>query len=93
MHTPPNRLRPSPQPEQFPVQEPVTQTSVVPGEICPPTAQIANPGLLLNTALIPISAILSGVALLVFKRMRARLPKAQGGGDVQETKGSGKHSE
>ncbi len=78
---------PSAQPAivQAPVAEPIAQAPAVPGETCPPASQIVNPGLLLNTALIPVAAVLSGVGLLVLKRMRARLPKAQGGSDHPDT--------
>ncbi len=73
--------------------QPIAQAPAIPGETCPPTTQIINPGLLLNTALIPVAAVLSGVGLLVLKRMRAHLPKAQGGSDDAAATGSDKGNE
>jgi hypothetical protein len=78
---------------QLPVDEPVAQRPAVPGETCPPSAGIANPGLLLNGALIPVAAVLSGVGLLMLKRMGAKLPKARGGAESQDATESGKADE
>ncbi len=84
---------PQPTAAQVPVEEPIAQPPAVPGETCPPTTQITNPGLLLNAALIPVAAVLSGVGLLVLKRMRAQLPKAPGGSDAQRTTDDNKTDE
>ncbi len=78
---------------QMPVAEPITQPPAIPGETCPPTTQLINPGLLLNTALIPVAAVLSGAGLLVLKRMRAGLPKPQGRSEDAAAAGNDKGNE
>jgi hypothetical protein len=50
-------------------------SSALDGTNCAPTNQGISPGSLLDTALIPVAAILGGFGLAVLTRMRRRLPK------------------
>ncbi len=50
--------------------------SSVAGETsCSPAGQVITPSPLLNTALIPVAAILTGIGLAILNRMRRKLPK------------------
>jgi hypothetical protein len=66
------------------VDETAAAATHSPGE-CPPSGQVIDPSPILNTALIPAAAIITGVGLVTLRHMRRRLPKDQQEAGEQQT--------
>ncbi len=63
----------------IPAAESIPPTETLPAGSspnCEPSGQVINPGPLLNTVLIPIAAILTGIGLAILNRARRKLPKS-----------------
>ena len=86
----PQPPEPKPTAVYLPASESVDQSVASSGETsCPPAGQVIKIGSLLNTALIPAAAIVTGIGLVILNRMRRQLPKGhQETGDQQTGQGN-----